>query len=709
MATVRQGRGKKMDRGQLQALIKNAIHNASTYTDGQISQSRRKAMKAYHGDKYGNEMEGRSEFVSTDVQDAIETMMPEFMEIFGSGDSAVEFIPFGPEDEASAAQASDYINQVWLRDNPGWRTTYDWIKDAILQKNGIVRLDWDDVPRTRRETKTRIPPLEMIAYEEDDSIEIVEQDEVEPETDEERMVALDGFLYDVTIEKTFERGRAVVQSLPPEEFLINRRAVDIQSAIMTCHKIRKTQGELIEEGYPYELVDALPAEDEQKYNEERLARFNHEDEWPEDFKTLDRANRELWIYDVFLMLDYRGTGISTRHNVVCAGPGYEILPDPDTDELAMEVDDHPFVDITPIPVPHKFFGRSIYELAGDIQYIKTTIIRQLLDNMYFINNQRRMVNERVNLDDYLTNRPGGYVRVKGQAPVGDASQEITTQSIGTSVYPLMEFLENTKENRIGVTRLNLGKDAQSLNPSETLGGLMELLDQSSKRLLMMARVFAETGFKCAFKKLLRLEINNRDRARTVRLRGQWVEVDPRTWNADMDMEPRVGLGFGTRRSRVMALQNLASLQEKVVGYQGGVNGPMVTLKEVYEMVEAYTNALGQRPVGLYFREPTPEDQQMAQQKAAQPDPEVVASQAEEERRRKEMMLEHQRAMLEIQMRDKHEQARIALEYHKAGVKYDETAMQVEGGVRQTLIDSGTSLMRETVRQASQGNGKEASQ
>lgn len=648
--------GQRMTESELKSVVEAELRSSNGWVGGEISELRREALQRYFGEPFGNEIEGRSGFVSTDIQDVVESIMPDFMEIFGAGETVVEFEPMGQEDVESAKQATDYINHIWLKDNRGFEVTHDWIKDAILQKVGVIRVDWDETPRTRRETLRSVTQAVLTEFEADDSIEIVEQDEADA-TPEEIALNAGQPLFDLTIMKTFTEGKVKVHSLPPEEFLISRRAVDIEDAILTCHKVQKTVSELLEMGYSRELIDSLPSHDEQDYNEERVSRFNLDDEWPDDDDSPDYSLREIWLYDVFMKVDYDGDGIAELRNVKVAGPGYKVLPDPDSGELAMEVDDHPFIDIAAIRVPHKFFGRSLAELIFDIEKIKTTIIRQLLDNMYLVNNGRTVINDRVNMDDMLTNRPGGVVRIRGDASVGDSWSPITTQTIGNFAFPMVEYFDSIRETRTGITRYNQGLDADSLNKTAT--GINQLLNQSQKRLLMMARLFAETGFKKAFKKILRLVVNNQNGPRMIRLRNKFEPIDPRAWNTDMDMTVRVGLGHGTKEMKIAMLSRILAIAERAISYQGGVQGPIVNLQNVYQILKEFTNAAGQKPVSLYFTDPdTLEPEQLQQMMQPKPDPDVQKAQQEHQLKMRELQLEDQRERMKIQLEDERERARL---------------------------------------------------
>lgn len=596
-----------MEDKELRSIVENEIRTSIGFTGGELSEDRRRAMEYYLGEPFGNEVEGRSGVVSTDVQDTIESMMPDFMEIFAGGDQVVRFEPTGEEDERTARQATDYVNHIWNRDNDGFGTTHDLVKDGLLQKNGIVKIWWDESEERKRETLENVNTLQLQELMDDDSVEIIEYEE-KPVPENLLPMVPDGVLHDVTLIRTEKDGRIKVLCIPPEEFLISRRSVALEGAPFTCHKVRKTVSDLIQEGYDPETIKTIPSHDDQDYNEERVSRFD-EDEWPELDDDLDPAMREIWLYECYLNADFDGDGIAEMRQVTVAGPGYRILDN-------VEVDEHPFESLTPIRMPHKFYGRSIADLVSDVQLIKSTIQRQLLDNMYNINNTRSAINERVDIDDYLTNRPGGVVRIEGNNPVGDSILPIPTQPLGPVAFSNLEYWDSVREMRTGITRLNQGMDADSLN--KTASGMNQLLGRTQRRMLLIARVFAEMGFKRAFGKILRLVINHQQRERIIRLRNEWVPMDPRSWNANMDATVSVGLGYGTKDQQATLFRMILEVQERIIGFQGGADGPLVKLDNIHSTLSKWVHALGERDSKAFFSDP--EGQRVPPK---QPDPKTV--------------------------------------------------------------------------------------
>jgi hypothetical protein len=675
----------KMTESTLQSIIKGEIQSSSSFLGGEVSDQRRKAMEYYLGEPFGNEVEDRSQVVSTDVQDTIESIMPDFMEIFASGEEAVRFEPVGQEDEQAAKQATEYVNHIWFKANNGFEVTHDWIKDALLQKNGIIKVYWDEAEETKRETISNVNLAALIELENDASIEIIEQTAIEV-TPDLMQFAPDGLLWDITIKQTKKRGRCRVVSIPPEEFLTSRRSTSLDEAVFTCHKVKRTVTELLELGYQKKIIDSLPSHDEQMYNEERVARYSADEEWPEQHtETRDPSMREVWIYECYLKVDFDGDGLGEMRAVTVAGSGYKILENE-------PVDDHPFVDMTPIRMPHKWTGRSVADLVMDIQKIKSTVWRQLLDNIYGVNNNRYVVNERVNLDDMLTNRPGGLVRVEGGLDPSSAVMPLTTQSLGSYAYPLIEYCDTVRETRTGITRYSQGLDASSLNKTAT--GINQILGRAQQRMLLIARVFAETGFKRAFKKVLRLVITHQDMPDIVRLRNEWVPIDPRAWNAEMDMTITVGLGHGTREQQVALAQRLIEMQVRAIELQGGVKGPIVDANMVHAALRKWTLAAGLKDPDIYWLDPKQAQQQ--QQEEPPPDPRLVEAQGKMQLEQAKFQGDMQIEQAKLEQEMKIEQAKLEQQH---ALKVEEMKLDHQYKMEQLSLKREEVAMVATVKDA----------
>jgi hypothetical protein len=650
---------KPMTESELSSIISNEITASATWTNGSIEQEQKKALDYYYQRPLGNEQEGRSQVVTSDIQDIVESMMPDLMEIFTAGDEPMRFEPQSKEDEEFSRQATDYVNYLW-NENKGFEIFHDTIKDALLLKNGIGKIWWDDTPVAKTERLINVNSLKFQELTNDPEIELLEHEEkqVPPEL---MQVVPDGVLHDVKIERTTQSGRIRIMAIPPEEFGIERRAVSLDDAHFLYHRTEKTVSDLREMGYDEEDIERIPTGDEADWATARQARFQEENDFFESTTRSDPAMREVWVYECFIRVDFDGDGKAEFRKVTCAGSNFSVILDNE------EVDDHPFFTITPVRMPHKFYGRSVPDQAQDIQLMKTGFVRSWFDNIYHINNARHFLDfKRVNIDDYLNNRVGLPVRIEGD--VSAVQAPIVTVPIGGEILQAIEYVESMRETRMGVTRYNQGLDADSLNKTAT--GVNQLLNRSQMRMLLVARVMAN-GFKDGFRKILKLVVTHQDRPRTIRLRNEWVEMDPRSWNAEMDVTINVGLGHGTKESQVAADMQMLGVMKTGIEFQGGLSGPIFTAKNLYNVMKRFAVNNGWKDPDLVVSDPekTPppppkEDPKMveAKGKLALKQQEM---QMDQQGKQQDAQLEMQKMQAEMEMERQKLQAEIELEREKA--------------------------------------------
>ncbi len=406
----------KITEEELVTRIRGEITESLGYMGDTISHQREQAMQYYYGLPFGNEVDGRSQYVDSTVQDTIEWIKPSLMRVFASGDDMVKFSPHGPEDVKMAEQASDYVNYVFTKDNPGWEILYSWFTDALLSKNGIVKVWWEDYEEEEREEYQNLDEVSLMAIISDDDVEVIEHTEIIEEGQP---------YHDLVIKRKDYDGRIKIENVPPSEFLINREAKSIPEARFVCHRVLKTLSEL-REMYPDKNLDPEDlkggSEDMVDFSTERLERYQFDksakywEGWG-DATYGEDGLRTYWLHESYLQTDYNDDGITELRKVCTVGS--TVLSNE-------EIDNIPFVSLTPVKIPHKFYGLSIADLVMDLQLMKSTLMRNLMDNMYNQNFGRYAVLEgQANLDDLLTQRPGGVVRVKSPNAVTPSGNPIT--------------------------------------------------------------------------------------------------------------------------------------------------------------------------------------------------------------------------------------------------------------------------------------------
>ena len=572
-----------------------------------LARSRIDAEKYYRGDKFGDEVVGRSHVVSHDVAQYVDSQMPSLMRVFASGDEVVVFEPTGPEDEESAKQATDYVNWVW-RQNDGFVRFHHWFKDGLLFKLGVVKVWWDDTPKVTRERYRGLTDGQLQALQADKDIEVGEVETV-------LVIGPDGVpapMHDVEVVKTNRGGRVKVANIPPEEFRFGQRTRDDAESTVFAHVRTMPRGDLVAMGFDADEVADLSGGPGDENDAQKIERF----------RDVDDGNSTPELDEVEVVEAYFKYALeddeAPRHWMVTYS-GSAILS-------CEEVDDHPFACVTPILMPHRLVGLSTADQTMDIQRQKSTVWRQMLDNMYMQNMpQMGVIEGQANLEDVLTRRPGGVVRMKTPG----ALFPIPTQPLGQEPYQMIEYLDTQGEQRTGATRYNQGIDANSLN--KTASGINLIQNAAAQRLELIARVYAETGVKRAFKRILSLVQRHQTAPQMIRLRGNWVPMDPRSWSNNMDMTVTVGLGNGNKDQTLAHLMTLIQLDERIVTMQGGVNGPLVKAENIYNKLKKLIEAAGLRSIEPYYTDPSdPKVAAAMAQQPPKPDPKLLEVQAKVE-------------------------------------------------------------------------------
>lgn len=574
------------------------------------SRDRRESLQFYRGDNlslYGNSGDGLSTVVSRDVMEAIESMLPGLVKPFVAGEETVRFDPTGPEDEEAAKQATEYINYLFQNHNNAFRVVYDLMKDGLQYRLGVAKVVHEEVDDKELETYSGLDELQVAAIDATDGCEII-GDVIQDEQG----------LYEVRCSKSVKRSTFRVYVIAPEEFLYEDRLASLDDARFLGHRATKSVGDFIAMGLPKKKVKELKSGDGYD-NDDAADRFEFED-LRDSTEDDDDLARLVTIDECYIRCDYEGAGALGWRKVFMAAVGDDIL-------LNEEADDHPYECWTPIPIPHKLAGLSVFDLTRDIQMQKTALVRESLNALYLSNRpQREVVEGQVNFEDLLNPEIGGLVRVKAPGMV----REIQTGGEGVMQQSAMmiEYLDGTREQRTGSTRYNQGMDANSLNKTAT--GISIIQNASTQRAELIARQFAESAMKGIFRKLLGLVCRHTDKKQVVRLRGQWVEMDPSDWKTGYDMSVAVGLGTGNRMEQVGQLNQLVALDREIIQLQGGTEGPLVTLPNIYEKLKRLVEAMGLKGIENYYTDPEKE----GQQKTEKDDPqagEIQKFQAETQR------------------------------------------------------------------------------
>ena len=531
---------------------------------------------------------------------------------------------------------------------------YNMFLDALMQKVGVVKHYWEELEKVTTESYENLTEQEYSVLTQDEELEIIEHEEISktqeymnPQTG--LMEEIEEIFHNVTFARTSLDGKVTIENVPPEEFLINRGAKTLEDARFICHKSHKSKSDLIKMGYDPEIVESLSGysseADSITTSQEYMARHSYDstDVYPN--QSSSDSETMVVVNESYVKLDIDGTGVSVLHKVCHSGS--EILD-------LEPIDYIPFSTVCPIPIPHKFYGLSVAETVEDIQLIRSTLTRNLLDNMYLANNGRfQVVEGQVNVDDLLTNRPGGIVRTRSP----NALTPIQTPSLQPYSFQMLQYWEDIKSGRTGVNPQTQGLSADVLKSHVTQGAANAALTNSQGRLELIARIFADTGVRNIFKNIYNLIQRYENRKKVVRLNNTYFPIDPSSWREDLDVDIEVGIGYGDQDIRLQNLNNFALLMEKVGQQTQGIIQP----NNVYNLMREVADEMGIKNVDKFVSQPSNQppppgaQEQLAQVQAQAMMTQAKATQLEAEVKAKKLEIDAAKLELE-RMETQHEMA-----------------------------------------------------
>tara|TARA_B110000008_G_scaffold33253_1_gene29507 strand:+ start:1369 stop:3555 length:2187 start_codon:yes stop_codon:yes gene_type:complete len=630
-------------------------------TDTQLE--RAAALEYYLREPYGNEVEGRSQIVTGEVAEVVDGALPQIMKVFTTNSKAVEFEPVNANDGALAEQVTAYVNHIFYKDNNGFEIMHDWFKDGLLQKVGVVKAYWDDKKNTTTEKYQNLTEDELAMLMQDEEVEVVEQEEVEEVIEQESQPAVDpmtgqpmidemgmpmmmevppivNIYYNVKCKRTKDYSQVKIENVAPEEFLIDKNATTIQDADFVAQRSLVTRSDLIAMGYDPEIVDELSTGDLLDFTPERVARYGAGEEPFNTNNSDDESMERIEYYECYVKTDLDEDGVAELHRVCYADN--KIL-------MHEECDYVPFHSVCPIPIPHKFFGQSLADRAMDLQLIKSTVTRQMLDNLYLTNNYRvGAVEGQVNLDDLLTSTAGGVIRIKNP----NALVPMTVQSSAAQSFPMLEYLDSVQAKRSGVSDAQQGLNPDILS-NVTATAVSAMTSASQGKLELISRIFADTGVSSLFKGILALICKYQNKERIIKVHNSFVPMNPREWTTQYNLTVNVGLGTGGKQEQLATMQMILQKQEEVIKNYGLAN-PLVNLKQYRDTLAKFVNMAGFKDDSAFLMEVSEEQaMQLAQQAAQAPKEEdsntkAAAILAEVEREKAQMKMQSDMAKLELE-------------------------------------------------------------
>jgi len=633
-----------MTEQDIEGIAREAVQDAVDFCESEIAEDRIKAQRYFDGETDIGEEDGRSKVVSTKVRDTIRAIKPSLMRVFLSTDKPVEFVPRNQEDVAMAEQATKYMHYQFNELN-GYRVLNDVFHDALVKKVGVAKIYWDTYQEQEIFDFQDLNEMEFSVLVNEDNVEVIEHTtKMVMELDEFGM-EMESPRHDLKIARTVERGKMCVESVPPEEFFIDRNSRSIDDYYVVAHRTEMRVGDLVAMGYDYEDVydlSGLQHSDTFSEVEEYQRRGYEEDYSDEDVQ--DPSMRLVAVTEAYIKIDVNGTGVPTLHKVTLGGNQYKLLDYEPCGHV-------PFAVFEVDPEPHTFYGRSVADLILNDQDAATAMLRGVLDNVALTNNPRvEIVDGAVNVDDLLNNEIGGIIRVKQSGAV----QPQAVPFVAGQTLSALQYFDQQVEDKTGVTKASTGLSPDALQ-STTATAVAATMQAQAAQIEVMARNLAEGGMRQMFKLMLKCMVENVDEEQMMRLQGQnYVPVDPRSWNVGMDVSINVGLGTGREDQKVAVLNQALQMQIQIFQNYGPGNG-MVSLSNIRNTLSDILAVSGVRNSERYFMPMNPQlEQQMMQQQQAQGqqqqggDPNAAYLQAEQIKAQAKMQSDQLKLQLEAQ-------------------------------------------------------------
>ena len=693
-----------MDDTELQGIVSAELEDAVSYIDSDVSPIRAKGTEYYRGDPFGNEEDGRSQVVAMEVRDTVSAMLPSLMKVFFSTENVVEYMPRGPEDVAGAQQATDYANYIFTADNNGFMTTYALFKDSLVRKCGIAKYWWEEVEEVKIEEYSGLDDQTLqVLMQEGAEVKIVvsyPEPGAVPQMDMTTGLPMPvPMIHDVEIKRNTKDGRIRIMAVPPEELILDRRARSFDDAGIIAHRQMATVSDLIAMGYDQEEIEENISSTDLDSNDEYLARQPLSTSMGAGDSMNPMQQRVLYV-EAYMRIDFDGDGIPELRKICCMGSSYTMVRNLPASYI-------PFVDFPCDPEPHTspLEAMSIFDITHDIQEIKSEIMRNTLDSLaQSIHPRTAVVEGQVNIDDVLNNETGAIIRMRAPGMV----QPFSSPFVGQPAFAMMDYMDQMREDRTGMSKAAMGLDPDALQ-STTKAAVAATVSASQSRLELQARILAE-GMKKLFKGILYLMTTHQDKPRMVRLRNEWVQIDPRVWDASMDVNVNIGLGNGDVNEKINALNIIMQKQEQIMAQFGPMN-QIASLPMYIRTLQKAIELSGYKDASSYFNT-LPADFQMPQEQPQQTPEQVLAQvqaqsiQADIQKKAAELELKREQMIRDDDYRRDQMAQDLMLKKYELELKYqtqistaeiqaqqamDREAMQQESAIVQQAVQTAANV------------------
>ena len=696
--------GPQMDEEEFTSQCRAEIDDAVDFLDNHLGPNRTNATEAYYQRQYGDEETGRSQFIDSTIRDTVNAILPSLLKIFFASEKVMEFIPRQPEDVPFAEQASDYVSWCITQSNPGFMVYHDAMKDALIRGSGFIKYYYAEKKDVEGFSYTDLDDDTLAFLMQDESVEVTSVDSQPVEQVEGMNPQEMPMKHDVTIVKRSNKGKIHIECIPPEEIIYNRRSKGFEdpSTKMIGHRSVMTVGELVSLGYDKDdFIDLAGTKYDLDDSEEFLSRRPEVYGSDSNAVVYDDASKRLLYTEIYYKCDFDQDDYAEIRRVCFAGDKYE--------EMLMNepVNNFPFVHLNPYPEPHDSIGTGIFDRLKDVQRTKTSIIRAMLDSLSLsVFPRMAFVDGEASVSDLMNGEVGSLVRMRSP----NAVQPLHLPYTGQQAEGMLNYFGEVTENRTGISKASLGLDPQSLMSSSPIA-VAGTLTNAQQKVEYIARVFAEKAFKPLFKGILKLIVQHQDQETIIRLRNDWVPMDPKAWDSSYDVMVNVALGGGDDNLRLQALQLIAGKHEQILTTVGPDN-PLVGIVQYANTLRKITELSGFKDADQFFKDPMKEPPKPPEPKEPSPEEQMMEMQQQQfamtmELERAKLQLDAEKAKTNAQMKEAEMNIDAQLKVTELGAKYnqsiDTTQLRGDLDTEREKIRSDANIESAKIHSDSRGN------
>lgn len=573
--------------------IQADIASAEAYQASVVEPTVKQRYEIYYADKdyYRNRfpiLSKTSDLVSTDVADTIEWALPSLMKVFTGSDEVITIAGVTEEDDTKAETMQELLVYQLQRQNKFFPILYNWMKDALITGMGIIKCYWERTEGYTTEQTTL----------NNEALQALQQTGVP-------IVSIEGpDIYGdfvVTYQSPYYvKNAPKIENILVSDFIYSSDAKSLEEANFVAQKRKVTMSYLREREAQgvYANIDEIKTEDFRQSKIESPIEQVIGDKYNDlTFNQEDKARLEVVIYECYTKMDINGDGILEDMIITICG------------DTIIRIEQnymgrHPFFTISPTKDPHRIWvKRSYAELIGELQDLKVALTRQIMQNVALNNDPKMLLAEdAINIDDYIQGRK--VIRMKSGHSLNEVAMPMPVHPLSPQTFQFLEYIEGQKENRTGITRYNQGLDANSLNKTAT--GISAILGQSSQRLELIARMFAETGIYELFRFMVSLNQKFIDQNTVIRLTNKSLKINPEDLTGNFDLVVNAGISIATKESTIMATQTLltALMQANAGGYM------VSTPENIYNLFKKWIESIGFKNYGDYITDPAVTQQRM---------------------------------------------------------------------------------------------------